>query len=210
LLEGKPIWHRKDGTPAQPVLNFISRFGLEESLLYQKYTVREIKHILRRLHDQDFKNPASSKDKYKLPTVFWNNFAGRQKAFSWFLYKASRIDIDEKYKDMARKLANIVNPQLEEKKLLDWAKTFQQFTNRANGNREEMERQVNLILDWYEDNFDNTYVKKTWDAENFVKYFSQIVSNKKQQENKSKETSDRQKPSNWLRDKPEDRMTYSW
>lgn len=180
LLDSKPLLHTKEGVPTQTLLNFTAKFQIDESLLYQKWTSREIKFMLKKINDEDLRRDR----KYPLDSVFWNGFAHRNYGFSYFLYKASQMIIDTTFLTMAKKLAGAVNPRLDRSRLLDWAKTLQHFVSQ-NG---KTQTDVMETLKWYNVHADEKYTPSVSDAREFIEKYQKIIRAMKRQEQNDTES----------------------
>jgi hypothetical protein len=165
LLQGLPVVCKKDNRPTQPLINFCNNFSVPESLLNKQFTGQEIKEILQRIHD----NELSENNKRDLPSVLFNNFASRNKAFSLFYREAARLQVDNKYTRLAKKLASVINPELSSDKLLPWAKEFEKLIEDGRDYRE-----VKEVVEWYVVNWNDKYTPVVDDGWEFCEKYSRI------------------------------------
>lgn len=196
LLNGTPILQIKSGKPTKNLLHFAEKFNLSEDLVQKKFSERQIKDIIQKIHDDNL----DSHKKHSLESVLWNSFAGKAGGFSHFLHKAAQLNVPEKYIDLSKKLAEIAEVNLPEHTLLDWAKDLQDYLSENGGSVE----QVRNILNWYTYYIENKYTPKARDMEEFIYKLPRIDAAMQRSEDKE------QKPSNWYREKKENRTRYSF
>lgn len=196
LLNGTPILQIKSGKPTKNLLHFAEKFNLSEDLIQKKLSKKQIKDIIQKVHDDNL----DSHKKHSLESVLWNSFAGKAGGFSHFLHKAAQLNVPEKYIDLSKKLAEIAEVNLPEHTLLDWAKDLQDYLSENGGSVE----QVRNILNWYTYYIENKYTPKARDMQEFIYKLPRIDAAMQRSEDKE------QKPSNWYREKKENRTKYSF
>jgi hypothetical protein len=113
-----------------------------------------------------------------LPSIFWNRFAHREKAYSLFLAKADTTNVPTKYVKYAKKLAEILNPSLDQSRLMNWSKDLEEMLVKEGVS----ESVLADILSWYEDHIDDQFTPKSDDAREFCVKFRRIQRAKERQE----------------------------
>lgn len=176
LLEGKPLLCTKDDKPTKPLLNFIEKHSIRSQLLFKQWTTQEIIQVLQTIHDQHLKEPTA------LDTVLWNQFSGRNRSFSWFLFVADQQFISEKYISLARKLADTINPDLDKARLIDWSKEFEDMIIHGGVNIGVLSE----VLDWYDEHISDKYTPQAFHILEFRDKYDRILNAMKRSEKDSR------------------------
>ncbi len=178
LLSGSPLVQRKDKTPTLPFANFMDKFKINSGLLHKQWTADEIKQILTTIQERD---PVQR----SLSAIFWNNQSQLSKIFSYFMFEASKKQIDAKYVGLARKLAKILNPELPRDKIYAWAKEFESLVEEEKENVNE----IKTLIIWYGNNIHDKYTPQAEHAAEFVDKYNKI------KRAKARKEQDKDKPS---------------